>query len=147
MFVIRDMRPEDRAAVLALAREFYMSDAVDHDVPGVILERVFEDALSQDPVLRGLVLMESEEIVGFAYLTMYYACEVGGLTLMIEEIYMKDSCRGKGYGSRFFTWMFEHYPQVCRFRLEVTKENEKAVKLYERIGFRKISYDQMVLDR
>ena len=38
-------------------------------------------------------------------------------------------------------------PGVRRFRLEVTRSNEKAVRLYERLGFTFLDYDQMILDR
>ena len=38
-------------------------------------------------------------------------------------------------------------PEVRRFRLEVTRSNEKAVRLYERLGFTFLDYDQMILDR
>ena len=41
----------------------------------------------------------------------------------------------------------EENPQVKRFRLEVTRSNEGAVRLYEKLGFSFLEYDQMVLDR
>ena len=34
----------------------------------------------------------------------------------------------------------------ARFRLEVERENEGAVRLYESLGFRFFEYDQMVLE-
>ena len=36
---------------------------------------------------------------------------------------------------------------VRRFRLEVTKKNQRAARLYERLGFQFLDYDQMTLDR
>ncbi|MFR5112285.1 MAG: GNAT family N-acetyltransferase [[Clostridium] leptum] len=72
---------------------------------------------------------------------------VRGKTLMIEEIYLKESCRGKGFGRQFFRWLFQEYPQVKRFRLEVTKANAGAAKLYASLGFVPLEYNQMILDR
>jgi ribosomal protein S18 acetylase RimI-like enzyme len=66
---------------------------------------------------------------------------------MIEEIYLKESCRGKGFGRQFFRWLFQEYPQVKRFRLEVTKANAGAAKLYASLGFVPLEYNQMILDR
>ena len=66
---------------------------------------------------------------------------------MFEELFLKEEFRGKGYGTRFFDEIMKAKPQVCRFRLEVTRSNEKAVHLYERLGFEFLAYDQMVLDR
>ena len=66
---------------------------------------------------------------------------------MLEEIYLDDSCRGKGYGTEFFQWMFREYPGAARFRLEVTGDNDRAARLYEKLGFTFMSYRQMIKDR
>lgn len=147
MFTIKDMEQADREAVLPMVNSFYHSDAVDHEVPKRIAERTFQDAVSGEKPLRGIKLMEDDRMVGFAYLTWFYACEVAGITLMIEEIYVDASCRGKGYGNEFFQWVFREYPDVARYRLEVTDVNEGAVRLYEKIGFKYLKYSQMIMDR
>ncbi|RGQ42735.1 GNAT family N-acetyltransferase [[Clostridium] leptum] len=126
---------------------FYHSDAVDHVVGDQVLHRTFLDAVGQEPSLWGLVLWDGGQAVGFSYLTSFYACECGGKTLMIEEIYLKESCRGKGFGRQFFRWLFQEYSQVKRFRLEVTKANAGAAKLYASLGFVPLEYNQMILDR
>ena len=100
------------------------------------LEQTFADAVSDDPILEGFVLTEDGKTVGFAYITEYYACEVGGRCLMFEELLPEGGdSRGKGYGTRFFDEIMKAKPEVRRFRLEVTRSNEKAVRLYERLGF------------
>lgn len=147
MFHIEKMREDMRSEVLPMVFAFYQSDAVCHPVEDSVLERTFADAVSEDPVLTGHVLMEDDRIVGFGYTTVYYACEVGGKCMMFEELYLKEEARGKGYGSRFFREVMKQYPDVVRFRLEVTRSNEGAVRLYERLGFTFLEYDQMVLDR
>lgn len=147
MFHIEKMQESMCGEVLPMVLEFYHSDAVCHPVEDAVLERTFEDAVGEDPVLEGHVLMEDDKIVGFGYTTIFYACEVGGRCMMFEELYLKEETRGKGYGSRFFREMMEQHPEVMRFRLEVTRSNEAAVRLYERLGFKFLEYDQMVLDR
>ena len=147
MFHIEKMKESMREEVLAMVREFYHSDAVCHPVEDWKLEQTFADAVGPDPVLDGYVLLEGERLVGFAYTTVYYACEVGGRCMMFEELFLKEEDRGKGYGSRFFEAVMEQNPQVKRFRLEVTRSNEGAVRLYERLGFTFLEYDQMILDR
>lgn len=146
MFHIEEMRGEMREEVLPMVWDFYHSDAVCHAVDRSILEQTFADAVSADPVLQGYVLMEDETIVGFGYTTVYYACEVGGRCMMFEELYLKEEARGKGYGSLFFKQVMEQHPEVKRFRLEVTRSNEAAVRLYERLGFSFLEYDQMIKD-
>ncbi len=147
MFTIEKMTEEMRPEVLPMVDEFYQSDAVSHGVEQEIRERTFADAVSPDPALEGYVLKEDGRIIGFAYVTVFYACEVGGRCLMFEELYLKEEARGKGYGSRFFEMVMKERTEIRRFRLEVSKANEKAVRLYRRLGFEFLDYDQMVLDR
>lgn len=148
MLNIRDMTPDDHDVVMPMVLDFYKSPAVEHDVEAAVLERSFADAANAaDPILRGLLLTDETGVAGYCYVTMYYAAEVGGRCLMIEELYLKERCRGKGYGSRVFSWLMERYPAARRLRLEVTAANEGAVRLYERLGFRFLEYGQMVLDR
>ena len=147
MFQLKKMTMEMHDQVLEMVEQFYHSEAVCHSVPRERLEQTFADAVSPDPVLEGFVLTEGDDIMGFAYITEYYACEMGGRCLMFEELFLKEEARGKGYGTRFFEEIMKAKPQVRRFRLEVTRSNEKAVRLYERLGFSFLEYEQMVLDR
>ena len=98
-------------------------------------------------MLRGLLLLEDGAAVGYAYVTRYYSAEVGAHCLMFEELYFKETCRGKGYGTRVFQYVMAEYPDCGRIRLEVTDANKGAIRLYERLGFRFLQYGQMVLDR
>ena len=69
------------------------------------------------------------------------------MVLLIEELYLKPEHQGKGFGSQVFDWLFEEYRgKVKRFRLEVTKVNDGAIRLYKRRGFEELDYLQMVWD-
>lgn len=147
MLQVKEMRSEDREQVLPMVHGFYHSDAVEHAVDERIIQKTFQDAVSEDPALRGVTLWAEDEMIGFAYLTTFYACEVCGLTVMIEELYLKDEYRGKGYGTAFFEWLFEEYHHAVRFRMEVSDDNEQAIRLYQRLGFSFMNYGQMKKDR
>jgi len=147
MFHIEKMQESMEEEVLSMVEEFYHSSAVSHPVEESVLAKTFFDAVSEDPLLQGYVLMEEERIVGYAYTTVYYACEVGGPCMMFEELFLKEETRGKGYGTLFFQKIMEEHPRVRRFRLEVTRSNKSAVRLYEKLGFSFLDYDQMVKDR
>ena len=141
------MEAADAQTVLPMVYCFYRSDAVDHPVPEENLQRTFQAAVTPGSLIDGYVLEEEGKTVGFAYLTAYYACEVGGVNLMIEEIYLEPEARGKGYCTQFFHWMEEAYPDVKRFRLEVTETNGDAIRLYQKLGFDFLRYGQMAKDR
>ena len=147
MRTIRPMASGERDAVMAMVTDFYHSPAVEHQVDPAILERAFWDAVDPaQPLIEGLLLLEEDAPVGYCYLTWGYASEMGGKVLIFDELYFKDSCRGKGYGSQVFRRVMAEHPECRRFRLEVTGANEGAARLYERLGFRFLQYNQMVLD-
>ena len=67
--------------------------------------------------------------------------------MWIEELYFKEQARGKGYGSQVFAWIEDTYSQAKRFRLEAARSNERAIALYERLGYEELPYYQMIKDR
>jgi GNAT superfamily N-acetyltransferase len=143
MNIIRDVSSGDRAAYLDMVSKFYSSSAVDHTVETSVLEKTFDEALSKSPYVRVLMIGDC----GFANLSFTFSTEVGGLVVLLEDLFIDDSQRGKGLGSKFMTFMEEEYPQARRFRLEVTKDNTGAIELYKKLGFKMINYAQMVKDR
>lgn len=145
---IEQVTPQDQVEVLHMVLEFYKSDAVDHPVSSTTLGQTLKDVLDpSNDLIQGFVVKENQEILGFFYLTFFYACEVGGICVMIEEIFIKKEHQGKGLGKSAMHWILSRYPSAKRFRLEVTESNEGAVALYKHLGFDFLEYKQMVLDR
>ena len=148
MLTFRDITLADRDLVMPMVQAFYQTDAVDHPVDQAILDRSFLAAADHaEPLLRGVLLFEGEEPVGYLYLTQCYSAEVGGRCVFIEEIFLAAPFRGQGLGREIMAWLEREYPAARRFRLEVTQINQGAIRLYEKSGYQYLRYDQMVLDK
>ena len=148
MLTFRDITAADRDLILPMVADFYRTDAVDHEVPVEIMERSFAAVADpNEPLLRGVLVSRDEEPVGYIYVTFCYSAEVGGRCVFIEEIFLKDGCRGQGLGREIMAWLEGEYPEARRFRLEVTQVNQQAIRLYEGSGYKYLKYDQMVLDK
>ena len=148
MLTFRDITLADRDLVMPMVQAFYQTDAVDHPVDQAILDRSFLAAADHaEPLLRGVLLFEGEEPVGYLYLTQCYSAEVGGRCVFIEEIFLLEPYRGLGLGHQIMAWIESQYPSARRFRLEVTEVNQRAVALYAKSGYQYLHYDQMVLDK
>ena len=142
---IRPMENNDKDTVLNMVHSMYQSSAVSHQVPSSVLERAFEDAVGDNPFVKGYLIQIDGKIAGYVYLIFCYSCEVAGNVVMIEEFFVDKKFRGNGVGQMFLDWLFAEFPNTARFRLEVTEHN-RATNLYKRNGFKFLDYNQMVYD-
>ena len=142
--MIRPYKPEDRPMMLQLMREFYHSPAVLHPVPDAYLERTCSELSQDSPYVKGFILQQDAQPAGYGLLALNYSCEAGGLVVWLEELYIRESCRGSGLGSEFLQYVEDAYPQAARFRLEVEEDNQGALRLYRRKGYVPLPYLQMI---
>ena len=142
--MIRDITQEDKTVFFEMAEKFYSSKAVAHNIDSRITNTTFETALNKSPFIRAFIIEDNEIPVGFGLVSFSYATEVGGLVVLLEDLYISDTCRGKGLGGEFMQFIEREYPSAKRFRLEVAKENTRAVDLYEKLGYEVLEYVQMV---
>lgn len=148
MLTFHEITNKDRDLVLPMVEAFYAAGAAEHPAARDVILRSFSAAADPlAPEVRGVLLLEDGRTAGYLYLTTCYSCEVGGLCVILEELFLWDQYRGKGYGKQALDWILDQYPQCRRLRLEVAKGNQRAARLYEKYGFTDLRYDQMVLDR
>jgi len=141
--VIRDINQEDKTVFMSMMRDFYSSKAVAHDIDSLVIEAVFNSAINEPHLLRGFIIEDGGVPVGFALLSFCYATEAGGLAVLLEDLYLDETCRGKGLGSKFIEFMEREFPEAKRFYLEVTKENTRAIELYRKLGYEVNEYIHM----
>ena len=145
MLRIRDFLPSDKEKYLAMSLEFYNGDAALEPVGIQNFEDTFAQLMQNTPYARGLLLTDGSETVGYALLALYWSCESGGMCVQLEELFLSDSSRGKGYGTQFMRWLSEEYKDSAkRLRLEVCPRNGRVKKLYEQCGYRELEYIQMI---
>lgn len=143
--MIRNVRLDDKDIILSMMTSFYGSEAVIHPVSTQHFETTFAAAMDGSPFLR-LLLLETKtgNPTGYALLNFTRSNEAGGLVVILEELYLKEVHRCAGYGSALLRFLEHEYPVAARFRLEVCKENQKAIALYQRLGYEFLDYQQMV---
>ena len=143
--VIRRINRKDHDEFIKMSVEFYNSDAVIKSVPNEYHEKAFTDILTDNTYVDCFIFDCDSEIAGYGLLNKSYSREAGGLVLWIEALYVKKQFRGKGFGSEFISFVENNF-DFKRLRLEVEKENYRAVKMYERNGLSFLEYDQMIKD-
>lgn len=140
---IRKMETRDTEEVFEMMREFYDSPAVFHTSSDAVLRKDIEDCISDLPLVEGFVFEEGEKLLGYAMTALNYTTEYGGISVWIEDIYLKPEARGKGIATDFFAFIEKQYPQAVRFKLEVEQENEAAIAAYRRNGYSISPYFEM----
>lgn len=143
--MIRKFKKQDKEVFLKWTRDFYHSDAVDHDIPEEFHEDAWQEMLRSEEYMTGyLIETEEGEPAGYAIISKTYSHEGGGMVWWIEELYIQPDYRGRGLGKAFFNFIDEvKDSSVTRVRLEVELENEKAIQLYKKFGFEPLQYGQM----
>ena len=139
---IRQMRQEDKSAVMEMMRVFYASPAVLSNGSEEIFSNDIDACISDSPYLEGYIIEDTANIQGYAMVAKSFSTEFGKPCMWIEDLYMKQEYRGLGIGSQFFAYMEEKYPDAI-FRLEVEEENQRAIQVYRKNGFEVLPYMEM----
>ncbi|MDO4711652.1 MAG: GNAT family N-acetyltransferase [Peptostreptococcaceae bacterium] len=141
--MIRRVVQADREVFCALVDEFYHTDAVLYPIPREYIETTFEEITVSDIYAEGYLFEHEEEVAGYALITKSFSQEAGGRVIWLEEVYIRPKFQGKGIGKEFFGFIEKKHP-LKRLRLEVEYSNERAIKLYEDLGYEVLDYKQMV---
>lgn len=138
----------DRQAFLELMNEFYHSPAVLHPLPYENMERCFDDSVNGSPYVKTYIFeTEENKPVGFSIVAVGYSSEAGGISVWIEDIYLQEEYRGSGFGRGFIDFIESEFSgRAKRLRLEVERDNKRAISLYDRCGFEFLPYLQMIKD-
>lgn len=144
--MIRKFTANDKEKFLKFTRDFYASDAVDHDIPEYFHEDLWLELLRSEQYTMGYMIEnEKEEAIGYALFAKTYSHEAGGMVWWLEELYIEPLYRGKGFGKEFFKYIESLKEEnVTRIRLEVEEDNTKAIKLYRAMGYEVLPYGQMI---
>lgn len=144
----RRIRPEDREQYLAMVDAFYRTDGVIRPIPRAHSEACFNELMRSKQYTYAYICEAGGETVGYALLARTFSQEAGGIVLWVEELFIKEAHRGKGLGKAFFEHLLDTLPDdVRRVRLEIERDNARAIAVYKHFGFDFFEYDQMILER
>lgn len=130
--------------------------AVQHDVPTLVdlIEAFHAEAghpidrdtaasafssLLQNPGLGAAwILLVDGKPAGYVVLTVCFAMESGGLTGFVDDLFVRREHRQSGLGRAALEAVFDECRRrnVRTLQVVVGEDNEKAVGLYTRCGFR-----------
>jgi diamine N-acetyltransferase len=125
----------DLDILLDLVRAYYTFDGhhYDRDVVRAALE-----GLMRAPAFgRIWLICDGPAPIGYVVLTIGYSIEYRGHDAFVDELYLDERYRGRGWGWRALAFV----EQACReldvnaLHLEVERANTNAYALYRKFGF------------
>lgn len=135
----------DAQILLAMMREYYAFD-----------EHTFDEAKASEALLaficepsfgRAWLIREDEGPVGYIVLTFGYSIEYLGRDAFIDEFYLRESHRGRGWGRKALDFVEEEARAagVRAIHLEVVRTNTAAAEVYRRAGY--VDHDHHLMSK
>lgn len=126
----------DVDVLLEFMRAYYAFDGhgFDHEKARVALTALLRDAQFG----RAWLILDGVAPVGYVVLCFGYSLEWLGRDAFVDEFYLREEYRGRGWGRATMTFV-ENAARAAGIRtlhLEVVRKNAKALELYRRLGFR-----------
>ncbi|HEY9116505.1 MAG TPA: GNAT family N-acetyltransferase [Roseivirga sp.] len=131
---IRKGIKSDLPQVLELIRELAVYEKAEHEVE-ITLEQLEADGFGEKPVYEFFVVEEDSEIVGIALFYFRYSTWKGK-AVYLEDLVVKESQRGKGYGQQLLDAIIHEAKRTNskQVRWQVLDWNEPAISFYKKLG-------------
>ena len=120
----------DIEIITQMMRDFYAIDNYPIDVE--VTKTLFQEFIFNEHVGKSWLIYSENEIVGYIILTFIFSFEYGGKIAFVDELFIKETARGKGIGKEAIQFIQAEVPKLSLklLYLEVEPHNENAQKLY-----------------
>jgi ribosomal protein S18 acetylase RimI-like enzyme len=133
--IFKSATSDDIETLIAMMREFYAHDGMAFDE--VIARRALAGVIGDDTLGRVFLILQANEVAGYAVLTFGYSLEFHGRDAFVDEIYLRNEYRGQGIGKIALQFLTDICAAegVNALHLEVERENTSAQTVYRKFGF------------
>ena len=120
----------DIEVITQMMQDFYAIDNYPMDVE--VAKNLFHEFISNENLGKSWLIYSENEIVGYIILTFIFSFEYGGKIAFVDELFIKETARGKGIGKEAIQFIQREVPKLSLklLYLEVEPHNENAQKLY-----------------
>lgn len=130
MTTFKPLKIKDITAITLMMQDFYTIDNYPMDVE--VTKTLFQEFISNEKLGKSWLIYSENEIVGYMILTFVFSFEYGGKIAFVDELFIKETARGKGIGKEAIRFIQAEVPKLSLklLYLEVEPHNENAQKLY-----------------
>lgn len=130
MTTFKPLEITDIEIITQMMQDFYAIDNYPMDVE--MAKTLFQEFISDEHLGKSWLIYSENEIVGYIILTFIFSFEYGGKIAFVDELFIKETARGKGFGKEAIQFIQQEVPKLSLklLYLEVEPHNENAQKLY-----------------
>ena len=130
MTTFKPLEISDISIITQMTQDFYAIDNYPMDVE--VAKKLFQEFISNEHLGKSWLMYSENEIVGYIILTFIFSFEYGGKIAFVDELFIKETARGKGFGKEAIQFIQREVPKLSLklLYLEVEPHNENAQKLY-----------------
>ena len=130
MTTFKPLEIADIEVITQMMQDFYAIDNYPMDVE--VAKTLFQEFISNEHLGKSWLIQSEIEIVGYIILTFIFSFEYGGKIAFVDELFIKETERGKGFGKEAIQFIQQEVPKLSLklLYLEVEPHNENAQKLY-----------------
>jgi len=130
MITFKPLEIRDISTITHMMQDFYAIDNYPIDIEES--KKLFQEFITNENLGKSWLIYSEKEIVGYIILTFIFSFEYGGKIAFIDELFIKETERGKGFGKEAIQFIQREVPKLSLklLYLEVEPHNENAQKLY-----------------
>lgn len=130
MISFKPLEIADISIITQMMQNFYAIDNYPMDVE--VAKNLFQEFITNEHLGKSWLIYSENEIVGYIILTFIFSFEYGGKIAFVDELFIKETARGKGFGKEAIQFIQQEVPKLSLklLYLEVEPHNENAQKLY-----------------
>ena len=130
MTTFKPLEISDISIITQMMQDFYAIDNYPMDIE--VAKTLFQEFISNEHLGKSWLIYSENEIVGYIILTFIFSFEYGGKIAFLDELFIKETARGKGFGKEAIQFIQKEVPKLSLklLYLEVEPHNENAQKLY-----------------
>lgn len=130
MTTYKPLEIADIEIITQMMQDFYAIDNYPMDIEES--KKLFQEFITNENLGKSWLIFSENEIVGYIILTFIFSFEYGGKIAFIDELFIKETARGKGFGKEAIQFIQGEVPKLSLklLYLEVETHNENAQKLY-----------------
>ena len=130
MITFKTLEISDIDTITAMMQNFYAIDNYPIEVEAT--KKMFYEFIFNEHSGKAWLIYADNEIAGYIILTYIFSFEYGGKIAFVDELFIKESARGKGIGKHTIQFIQQESLKLSLklLYLEVEEHNESAQKLY-----------------